>query len=498
VAPEELECGDHIRVLPGERIPADGQVESGASEIDESLLNGESSPRVCRRGDPVLAGTRNLTGALDLTVTRVGQDSTLAAIGRLLLRAHAARPPVAVLADRVASWFVGAILVLALVVGALWWHADSGRAFAAVLAVLVVTCPCALSLATPAALSAATASLARSGILVVRSAALERLARVDHIVFDKTGTLTRGQPRIVSTITFDARVSAESCRQIAAILEGYSPHPIAQAFRAAGTDAAEEVRVVPSGGIEGRIDGQIYRIGHADFVRSGAATARWQALPDPGASGAHTAVWLADAEGPLAQFTLTDELRHDAAESISRLRALGLAAQIASGDRPGPVQLCARRLGIEYAESTLTATDKLNLVERMHAQGQRLVMVGDGINDAPVLAAADVSVAVGTGTELARTSADLILLGSGLAGLVVAVATARRMLAVIRQNLTWAALYNITAVPLAAAGLLDPWMAALGMSASSLLVVANALRLMRAPRPTAETPGPLASQELHS
>jgi Cu2+-exporting ATPase len=498
VAPEELECGDHIRVLPGERIPADGQVDSGASEIDESLLNGESLPRVCRRGDTVLAGTRNLTGALDLIVTRVGQDSTLVAIGRLLLRAHAARPPVAVLADRVASWFVGAILVLALVVGALWWHADSGRAFAAVLAVLVVTCPCALSLATPAALSAATASLARSGVLVVRSAALERLARVDHIVFDKTGTLTRGQPRIVSTTTFEPRTSAESCRGIAAVLEGYSPHPIAQAFRAAGKGTAEEVRVVPSGGIEGRIDGQLYRIGHADFVRSGAATARWQALPDVSASGAHMVVWLADAQGPLAQFTLTDELRHDAAESISRLRALGLAAQIASGDRPDPVQLCARRLGIDHAESRLNASDKLNLVEQMHAQGHRLVMVGDGINDAPVLAAADVSVAVGTGTELARTSADLILLGSGLGGLVVAVTTARRMLAVIRQNLTWAALYNITAVPLAAAGLLDPWMAALGMSASSLLVVANALRLMRAPRPTAETPGPLASQELHS
>jgi Cu2+-exporting ATPase len=497
VAPEELASGENIRVLPGERIPADGQISSGVSEIDESLLNGESSPRVCRSGDTVLAGTLNLTGILVIVVTRVGQDSTLAAIERLLQRAQAARPPIAALADHVAAWFVAAILVLALMVGVLWWHIDSGRAFAAVLALLVVTCPCALSLATPAALAAATASLARYGILVTRSAALERLARADHIVFDKTGTLTRGQPRIVSAVTLNPDVTPERCRQIAGILEGYSSHPIAQAFRADGaTGQAEDVRIVPSGGIEGRIGGQLYRIGQADFVRF--AGSRWSATPETDAPTGYGVVWLGDARGPLAQFRLADELRVDAAESVQRLQRLGLTTQIASGDRPGPVQLCAGRLGIACADSTLTAADKVELVQKLHRQGHRLVMVGDGINDAPVLAAADVSVAIGSGAELARISADFVLLGSGLGGLVAGVSTARRMLAIIRQNLTWAAVYNLTAVPLAAAGLLDPWMAAVGMSASSLLVVLNALRLARPPRPAAAVPQMTTSHVMHA
>ena len=497
VAPEELSGGELIRVLPGERIPADGQVDAGTSEIDESLLNGESSPRICRRGDAVLAGSLNLSGALDIVVTNVGQDSTLAAIGRLLQRAQAARPPVAALADRVAGWFVGAILVLALLVGLLWWHIDSGRAFAAVLALLVVTCPCALSLATPAALAAATASLARAGILVTRSAALERLAHADHIVFDKTGTLTRGQPRVVAAVVLDPRVTQQRCLQIAAILEGYSPHPIARAFRDDGCTAqAEDVRIVPSGGIEGRIDGERYRIGHGDFVRF--ASERWPNAPQAGAATGHSVVWLGDARGPLARFDLADDLRGDAAESVRRLQHLGLTAQIASGDRPDPVQLCARRLGIAQADSALTAADKVSLVQRLHAQGRRLIVVGDGINDAPVLAAADVSVAIGSGAELARVSADLILLGSGLGGLVTGITTARRMLAVIRQNLTWAAVYNLTAVPLAAAGLLDPWMAAVGMSASSLLVVLNALRLLRSPRSAAALPQMTAAPAMHA
>jgi P-type Cu2+ transporter len=499
VTPDELQPGDRIRVLPGERLPAEGIVTSGTSEIDESLLNGESTPRVCRSGDSLIAGSLNLNGVIEVLVARVGQDTTLAAISRLLDRAHASRPAVAAVADRVAAWFVGGILLVAVAVGIYWWHFDAQRAFATVLAVLVVTCPCALSLATPAALAAATTQLARNGLLVTRSSALERLAHADWIVFDKTGTLTRGQPRLESVTEIGGRLSRARCLEIAAALESYSTHPIARAFTAcAPAPDADAVKVVPGRGIEGCIDGISYRIGCADYA--------WPVnSPQPAFAPAErdddhlTSVWLADSNEPLARFLMADEIRADAKDSVDRLRARGLIAQIASGDRPSVVSACARRLGIQSADGGLTAADKLSLMQRLHQQGHRVVMVGDGINDAPVLAGADVSVAIGSGTELARVSADVILLGDGLGSLVAGVDTARRMLNIIRENLTWAVIYNLTAVPLAASGVLQPWMAAIGMSMSSLLVVLNALRILSPPLPRLrDTPVRIAPKAVHA
>ncbi|HLJ37468.1 MAG TPA: heavy metal translocating P-type ATPase, partial [Steroidobacteraceae bacterium] len=450
---------------------------SGSTEVDESLLTGESAPRVRRCGDALIAGTLNLTGAVEMVVTRTGQDSTLAAVSRLLAHAGASRPQVADLADRIAVWFVAGVLLLAAAVGVYWLHADASRAFPTVLAVLVVTCPCALSLATPVALAAATARLARAGVLVTRGRALERLASADRILFDKTGTLTRGEPRIEKVTWLTSRLSEKRCLEVAAALEGHSGHPLARAFAhlTAATDVSE-VRTAAGRGLEAAIDARRYRIGRLDYVLEGCAAAPPRAaidMPD-----GYTRIVLGDQAGLLAQFDLADTLRSDAPETIRQLTALGLTAAIASGDRPGPVAAAARQLGHLAASADLTAADKLALVEQLRGEGHRVVMVGDGVNDAPVLAAADVSAAIASGTDLAKVSADLVLLGEGLSGLTCAVTTSRRLLRIIRQNLAWAVLYNLTAVPLAASGWVEPWMAALGMSGSSLLVVLNAMRLL--------------------
>jgi Cu2+-exporting ATPase len=445
------------------------------------MLTGECMPRPRVPGEAVIAGTLNLSGAIEVGITRVGQDSTLAAVSRLLERARASRPHIADVADRVAAWFVGGVLLLALAVGLYWLHADAARAFPTVLAVLVVTCPCALSLATPAALAAGTTRLAGLGLLVTRGRALEALARADQIVFDKTGTLTRGRPRVEQVRLLSARTNREKCMVVVASLERHSEHPIARAFDDESAGEITGVQSCAGRGIEGRAGEVTYRVGRADYVRE-LCTAPPVAEP-PVTDDARTSVFLGDAAGLLAEFVLSDGLRDDALGTIQELRALGLQPSIASGDRAGVVADVARQLGGAPAWGDLQAADKVALVRSLQHQGHIVAMVGDGVNDAPVLAGADVSVAIGGGTDLAKVSADVVLLGDALAPLCSGVETARRCMRVIRQNLAWAVLYNVTAVPLAAGGWLQPWMAAIGMSASSLLVVLNATRLLSAGRP---------------
>jgi P-type Cu2+ transporter len=475
---DELRAGDCIRVPPGERVPADGEVLSGETEVDESLLTGESAAQPRGPQQRLRAGTLNLTGAIELRVACIGQDTTLAAVARLLERAAGSRPRVADLADRVAVWFVSAILLLAAITAAYWLHVDAQRAFPTVLALLVVTCPCALSLATPAALAAATARLARGGLLVTRGRALEQLARADRIVFDKTGTLTRGEARLEAVTLLSARARREQCLAIAAALESRSGHPLARAFaKFAPATGVDRVRCVAGRGVEGYVDGVRYRIGRSEYVLEGCSVGA-ERTPPTAATQLHTSVMLGDASGLLAEFRLTDAVRSDARTTLARLRSLGLSPQIASGDHAGAVAHIARALEAPIAAAGMTAADKLALVQSLQSEGHRVVMVGDGVNDAPVIAAADVSVAIGSGTDLAKVSADIVLLGQGLGPLALAVETSRRMMRIIRQNLVWAAFYNATAVPLAAAGWLKPWMAAVGMSASSLLVVLNATRLL--------------------
>ncbi|MBS0376366.1 MAG: cadmium-translocating P-type ATPase [Proteobacteria bacterium] len=468
-----LRRGDRVVVPAGECFPADGRVAAGNTEADESLLSGESLPVTKVTGAAVVAGALNCGAPVEVEITAVGQSTVLAGIVRLLERAQTERPRIARLADRAASWFVTRVLVGAALVAAAWLAIDPSRAFEATLAVLVVTCPCALSLATPTAITAATATLARAGLLVTHPDALEALAAADTVLFDKTGTLTLGQPRLERVDA--AAGERERALALAAALERSSAHPLAQAFAGIAAPAASEVSVHAGAGLEGTVAGERYRIGTAEFV-AGLAGPRV-------AGGDGSGIHLGGRRGWLARFEVADALRPGAREMVRELGALGLTPQIASGDHPDAVARAAAALGIGAWDARLLPADKLALLERLRGAGGRVLAVGDGINDAPILRAASVSLALGTGSALAQANAGLVALRGDLATLPLAVRTARRTTAVIRQNLAWSAAYNVLALPVAALGWVPPWLAAVGMSASSLLVVLNALRLAHAPRP---------------
>jgi Cu2+-exporting ATPase len=418
----------------------------------------------------------NLGPPLVLIATAGVAQSTLASIVALLERAQSERPAIARVADRAASWFVSAILVLAAITALAWAMIDPRMAFPTVLAVLVVTCPCALSLATPAALAAATLRLARIGLLVTRVDALERLARIDTVVLDKTGTLTSGATAI-NEVKLVAAYSRAEALAIAAVLERDSTHPLASAFAACEVAGvrAEAVREFAGQGVEGNIAGVAWRVGRRDFVE--AISRAGNLLPLVRRNATDNGVYLGSTAGLVAAFEIGAPMRPEAADAVRALRAQGLDVLIASGDSDEAVGSVARALGIRRARARLSPTDKTALLHELRAAGHRVFMIGDGINDGPILAAADVSCAMGQGSAIAQSAADLLLLHESLASLPLAVATARRALRVMRQNLIWALGYNLAAVPLAALGLISPWLAALGMSLSSLGVVLNARRL---------------------
>ncbi len=477
----DLVPGDRVQIRPGETVPADGTVLEGISTVDESLLTGESLPLARRSGDHLVGGTVNVESPLIMSVDKVGQDTVVAAIVRLLDRAQTQKPRVAQIADRIAGWFVLALLVTATLVY-LWWHSHSPEdAFWITLSVLVVTCPCALSLATPAAVTAATGTLTRAGLLTTRGRALEALAQATHIIFDKTGTLTQGQLSVREAVTYRG-TGRDHALGLAAAVEAASEHPVARALIHAApaqiTPGAKEVQATPGQGMEGSIGARRYRVGRPEFVAALADAAR-PAIP-PGWNRGGTVVAVGDEEGILALFELGDTLRPAAAASIESLRALGLQVWLLSGDGQAAVEAVARETRVDHARWGLTPDDKLDAVRRLQSGDAVVAMVGDGVNDAPVLAGAQVSIAMGQSTELAQASADMVLLSEHLPHIADGIAMARRMLRVIRQNLLWALLYNAVALPLAVAGHVAPWMAAIGMSASSLLVVLNALRLRKA------------------
>ena len=477
VAVSELSPGDRVMVRPGETIPADGIVVEGRSSVDESLLTGESLPRPREGGDELVGGSVNVESPLVLKVDKVGEDTLVSAIVRLLDRAQAEKPRMAKLADRVAGWFVAVLLLIATLVAVYWALNAPEHAFAITLSVLVVTCPCALSLATPTAVTAASGALTRMGLLTTRGHALETLARVDHVLFDKTGTLTRGILQLSSVeLLASGRADQPRCLALAAALERGSEHPVARALGAhvESPPAVAMLSAVPGEGMEGEIDGRRYRIGNPVYV----AALSHSSYLAPETSSA-TQVLLGDEEGLIARFELSDELRPDAERAIDALRSLNLEVEILSGDAVGAVHRVAEQLDIDAARSGLRPDDKLARVRELQAAGHRVAMIGDGVNDAPVLAGADVSIAMGQGAQLAHASADMVVLSERLEVLPDGVRKARATRRVIKQNLIWAILYNISAVPLAAAGLVAPWMAAIGMSLSSLVVVFNALRLKK-------------------
>ena len=486
VAVSDLEPGDRVLVRPGETVPADGDVETGRSSLNEALLTGESLPLARAPGDPLVGGTVNVESPLVMRVRQVGAETVLSSIVRLLERAQSERPEIARLADRIAGWFVGALLVIAAGVFLVWWSVAPDQALWVTLSVLVVTCPCALSLATPAALAAATGSLTQLGVLTTRGLALETLARASDLVVDKTGTLTAGRIELTAVRPV-GELAREDCLAIAAALEEGSEHPVARAIRQAGTAArqARDVVATSGRGIQGVVEGRRYRIGEPRFASD-------QPLPAGTADGSMQ-VWLADDTGPLAAFVLSDRLRTGAGEAVAELGKAGLRVHLLSGDDASAVASVAQQVGIDAARSRLLPEDKLGYIRGLQSEGRVVAMVGDGVNDAPVLAGADVSMAMGGGTQLAQASADMVLLSEDLGHIPAAVMTARRTLAIIRQNLVWALAYNGVALPLAALGWVAPWMAAIGMSASSLIVVVNALRLKE--DGAAPHPGGTRSQE---
>ena len=634
-----LRPGDRVRVRPGEVVPADGVIRSGHSAFDESLLTGESNPVARSQGARVLAGSVNGAGVVEVEVTGAGDETVLGGVLRRSERAARERPAIAQLADRAAAWFIGGVLVLAAGVAIGWLLHDPSRMIPVLVSVLVVTCPCALSLATPAAMTAALGALAHAGLIATRANTVERLALATHCLADKTGTLTEGRFRLQSVTTF-TDVSEPRCLALAAALERYATHPAAAALVAAADGDGREVGIngeagpggeagtgakgepatgrkddkapvieamatartrgdehaiartdVPeaaacktnpgdlmveeahthTGGVAGRIDGVHYAVGSPEFVARAcgldlgpfaidgvrnepctsfpgcrtrevaepvaasagvgapglvkaspsphshqvratsrerghlARSGRRPAMDDPrkardGSSGqacprmgeagdarapgnddGATHVFLARDGALLARFTLADTLRADAPALVEGMRRRGIETTIASGDSAAAVERAARELGVSHHLAGLSPEDKLDEAARLAASGERVLMLGDGVNDTPALAGAHVSVAMGRGAAAAAARADAVLIGDDPCRLLAALDIARRARRIVKQNLAWALGYNLVALPLAAAGAVPPWAAAIGMSLSSLAVAANALRLGRTP-----------------
>ncbi len=474
----DLRKHDQVRVRAGQTLPADGRIIDGYTEVNEALLTGESQPVLKRCGDRVVAGSINLSQTVSVEVTRDPDDSTVSVMGRMLLKSQTHRSRYARLSERYAGWFVAVVLTVAGLT-ALWWLThDIAMLLPATLAVLVISCPCALSLATPAAIASSSRALLEQGVLLTRGAALEALSHVDTIVFDKTGTLTSGSAVIKDTLLNPARNSFNESNvlRIAALLELNSSHPVARAFADVQVNREELSHAVNhEKGVQGRVDDTEYRLGNATFLSPAHDEL---AETKPAATG--SSLWLSDAKGWIARFDLDDGLREGTIESIAALQSRGLDLVILSGDQPTAVASVAQRTGISTWHANHNPTMKMEFLQSLQTDGKNVLMVGDGINDAPVLSAANVSMTVSGASELANSTADFILTGDSL-GLVegifcVAVQTRK----VILQNLLWALGYNIFAVPFAAAGLVVPWMAALGMSLSSLLVVLNSGRLATA------------------
>ncbi len=496
-----LEVGDTVLVRPGAIVPADGRVLEGESAANEALLTGEAAPQVKAPGDLVIGGSQNIDAPLVVRVERVGADGTASRIAALLERAQLERPPAVRAADRIARVFVSCVIAVAAVVGVAWWQMAPQDAPWVVLAVLVATCPCALSLATPAALASATNALARVGFLVTRGHVLETLARATHVVFDKTGTVTQAEPALARVVPLRGDPPAEIIA-LASLLEHGSAHPVATALRAHASrepdvrQAVEGLRadvegceVAANRGVAGSFRGRRVRVGRPDWA-AGVCAGEGRADPEP-PEGRASWVLVADAHGPVAWLGFESAIRPDAAAVTRWLGEEGIAGLLLSGDPSGAaVADVARALGLERFEAGATPERKVDVVEQLQAEGAVVAAVGDGVNDAPCMGRAQVSVAMGSGTDLTRLSADAILLSDRVDALRTAILHAQRTRQVVRQNLTWAVLYNLCALPLAAAGFVQPWMAAVGMSASSLLVVANALRLGRLPIDTASAPDP--------
>jgi Cu2+-exporting ATPase len=478
VALYNVRPGDVLLVRLGESFAVDGQLVQGSTAADESLITGESQPVAKSLGDTVAAGSVNLLAAVHMRATHVGEDTRFAQIAKLMSSSESDKPAVVQLADRLAGPFLWCVLALAVGAIVYWWPLDPHRAARSAITVLIVTCPCALALAAPAAFLSSASALARAGLLTRKLSAIERMSQVTSMVFDKTGTLTLGQMK-VSDVHFAPRAHAPEVWRLVAQLTADSLHPVSQTLHAhALTHCVPEAPQVPirvteviGAGLVGEMDqGRTWRLGHAKFC----------GVPP---SNHEKQVYFCDNEGLLASFELQEELRPQAKQTIAQLRqaleAKGGRLMIASGDQPLQVHEIARQLGMHEDDTRggCQAQDKLSMLQNIRSSGQVVAMVGDGINDAPVLAAADVSIAPAQSASLAVIKSDFILTAQSLQVLAQLQPLSIRTMRIVRQNLWWALAYNMVSVPLAWMGWLEPWMAGLGMAVSSLLVLLNALRL---------------------
>jgi len=468
----ELRVGDRVRVAEGGIVPADGVLLTERCRVDEALLSGESAPVTKRRAELLIAGSVLEDGPVLIRIERVGADTALAGIAALVGRAHAERPRLQVAGELAAARFVARVLTLTALTAAVWTVIDPSRAFAAAVAVLVISCPCAFALAVPAALTRALGALARRRVLVVKPDAIQALAECTHALFDKTGTLTETSLSLADIQTFNG-VGREEALGLAATLARESRHPVARAISTAHPGmsgvAVSEVATHAGLGVSARVEGRALRLGRGDFAIHGATLAVEY----------DDAVLLADDKGPIAAFRVGERLRADACAAIAALQAQGVTVLIASGDAESRVSSVAARLNVDAWRARALPADKLAWLTELRAGGARVLAVGDGVNDAPVLAGADVAIALAEGAELTQASSDIVLAGGRLDVIAPARAIAQRTLAIVRQNQRWALFYNLSAVPLAALGFIPPWLAALGMSLSSLGVILNALRIGR-------------------
>jgi P-type Cu+ transporter len=499
VALSEVQAGDRLRVRPGERVPVDGTIVEGASTVDESMVTGESMPVDKSVGDKVIGGTLNASGSFVMRAERVGSETMLAQIVKLVSEAQRSRAPMQRLADRVAAYFVPAVIATAVLAFLGWMLLGPEPRFAhalvAAVSVLIIACPCALGLATPMSIMVAVGGGAQAGVLIRNAEALETLAKVDTLVVDKTGTLTEGKPQVADIrVLAENSFSADPLLSIAASLERLSEHPLARAIVSAAEEkglrisAASEFRSVSGRGVEGLVSGKRVVVGTASFLREqGIEIVAERGAADQQRSSATTPVCVA-VDGRLAGvILLSDRVKPGAGDAIRALRADGIQLVMVTGDRRAVAEMVAKELGIERIEAEVQPQQKAEIVKRLREQGRIVAMAGDGINDAPALAAADVGIAMGTGTDVAIASAGITLVKGDLRGIVRARRLSRATIQNIRQNLGFAFLYNTLGIPIAAGvfyplsgWLLSPMIASAAMSFSSVSVIANALRLRQA------------------
>ncbi len=491
VSVRRLVVGDTVRVQAGQAFPGDGEILSPNATVDEALLTGESNPVSRGRGQGVVAGSFNLGGPVLIAVQRLGRDTRFAQIVALMEKASTEKPRLAVLADRIAAPFLVLVLLAAACAGWYWWQIDHTKALAVAVAVLIVTCPCALSLATPAAMLTSAGALARRGILVRRLQAFEALSGINTVIFDKTGTLTHDR-LVLQTVRTRDGVTREQALALAASLAQGSLHPVSRALAEADPGGAvggpsslqlSDLSEVAGQGLQGRLpDGMTVRLGSAVFCG---------VIQPAGIDEGHSPrTYLADGQGWFATFEFQEGLREDAKTAVAALRAMGIQTWLLSGDRESAAHQVGMAVGVDHVIAGATPERKLTEVVRLQEHGHRLAMVGDGLNDGPVLARADTSFALGHAAPLAQAQSDYVIQGGQVMDVVLTLRQAKSTMRIVRQNLIWAAAYNLVAVPLALVGWMPPWLAGLGMAGSSLLVIANALRLAsNVPATTSDTPG---------